>query len=98
MSADNGIYILESKDGFRVAHASAIENLWWWDEECAALNELNPKYLQQYFGKCKPFPTMIEAMKEAKSMYDEIMKSDFPVLEYGISFIYGWENKEFPNE
>ena len=30
MSADNGVYILKSKDGYRVAHAQAIENLYWW--------------------------------------------------------------------
>lgn len=34
MSADNGIYILQAKDGFRVKEAMAIENLWWWwDDE-----------------------------------------------------------------
>lgn len=30
MSADNGIYILKSKDGYRVIHAQAIENIYWW--------------------------------------------------------------------
>jgi hypothetical protein len=29
MSADNGVYILQSKDGFRVTHAQAIENIYW---------------------------------------------------------------------
>jgi len=34
MSADNGIYILKSKDGFRVIHAQSIDNLnWWWLDE-----------------------------------------------------------------
>jgi len=96
MSADNGIYILESKDGFRVTEGQAIENLWWWDEDAASRDELNPKYLIRYFGKCKVHKTSTEAMEEAKEMYDNIMQSDFPILEYGISFIPGWEDKPFP--
>ncbi|MGD2071862.1 MAG: hypothetical protein PVG65_00025 [Candidatus Thorarchaeota archaeon] len=34
MSADNGIYVLESKDGYRVKHTQAIENLYWWYTCC----------------------------------------------------------------
>lgn len=29
MSADNGIYILQTKDGYRVTHAQAIDNIYW---------------------------------------------------------------------
>jgi len=29
MSADNGVYILKTKDQYRVAHLQAIENLSW---------------------------------------------------------------------
>jgi hypothetical protein len=34
MSADNGIYILETKDEFRVIHAQAIENIYWHFDCC----------------------------------------------------------------
>ena len=34
MSADNGIYILQTKDGYRVVHAQAIENINWWFTCC----------------------------------------------------------------
>jgi len=34
MSADNGIYILKTHDGYRVTHAHAIENLYWWHNCC----------------------------------------------------------------
>ena len=128
MSADNGIYILKSLDGYRVTHAQAIENLHWWDnccdnpdvvddelkEDCfyhttckncgsknpeaEERNELNPKILKQYFGECKIFVTNEEAFKEAKKIYDEIMEDDFcPIVEYGIGYIKGWENKFFPD-
>lgn len=35
MSADNGIYILKTLDGYRVAHLQAIENIYWWPSCCS---------------------------------------------------------------
>jgi hypothetical protein len=96
MSADNGIYILQSKDGFRVIHTTAIDGLWWWDDE-KAKTSLNPKYLLQYFGKADVMKSEDEAWKVARDIYKGIMNSDFPVLEYGIKPIYGWEDKDFPS-
>lgn len=32
MSADNCIACLKCKDGYRVTHAQAIDNLTWWDD------------------------------------------------------------------
>lgn len=115
MSADNGIYILQSKDGFRVTYASAIDNLYWfWGDERLydesfvkseqergvenpymdkgeSRDELNPRELIEYFGNCEIIKTRIEALVKA----DEISR-DYDTLEYGISFIKGWEDKEFP--
>lgn len=40
MSADNGIYILQTKDQYRVAHLCAIDNVLWsavdgdWQNNC----------------------------------------------------------------
>jgi len=122
MSADNGIYILQAKDGFRVTEASAIDNLnWWWNDERLydekyvkeqeengvknpykgkgkSKNKLNPREIARYFGKADVFKTREEAMNKAIEMYDTIMRSNFPVLEYGISFVCGWEDKDFPYE
>lgn len=122
MSADNGIYILESEDGFRVIHAQSIDNLhWWWTDERLyddawvkaeqkkgnknpyegkgkSRDELNPRELIDYFGDCEVFKTKEEAFIEACKIYDEIMASDFPVIEYGIQFVSGWEDKEFPEQ
>ena len=98
MSADNGIYILKAKDGYRVVHAQAIENLWWWDELHDDSDELNPKYIFDYFNGSKVFKTKQEALSNAKKLYNEIINSGFPVIEYGIEWIEGWEDKEFPTE
>ena len=42
MSADNGVYILETRDGFRVSHLQSIENMYWWYDCCD-----NPKVEEQ---------------------------------------------------
>jgi len=34
MSADNGVYILHTKDGYRVNHCQAIDNIYWWHTCC----------------------------------------------------------------
>jgi len=95
MSADNGIYILQTKDGFRVIEAQAIENLWYWGWEDGPGSGLNPRYLKKYFGKAERFCTEEEAWKEASRLFKEIMDGDFPILEYGITPIFEPE-VEFP--
>lgn len=95
MSADNGIYILQSLDGFRVVHAQAIENLWYW-EDGGNREGMNPKYVSKYFGEAKLLADEAEAAKEALRLYKEITSEGYP-LEYGIVPISGWEDKEFPS-
>ncbi len=94
MSADNGIYILESKDGFRIVHAQAIENLMWWDG--CAVEGLNPKYVYDYFKYSKLIKDRGEAYIEAFDLYKELSAEGF--VEYGIVPIVGWEDKEFPEK
>lgn len=88
MSADNGIYIAEFPDGFRVIHAQAIDNLWY-DPENGQPSE-GPAHLptvKDYFGKAECFATLDEAWKKAQRMYKEIMDSECPILEYGVGEI-----------
>ncbi len=99
MSADNGIYILHSRDGWRVVLAQCIENLYWWeiDGEMKKLDILNPKILAEYFGRSNRLNSEYEAMEEATQLYEELMDDDFcPIIEYGISYINGYENEYFP--
>lgn len=95
MSADNGIYILQTLDGFRVKHTQAIDNLYWWEGETR--NEINPDTLKECFGLCDVLKTKEEALMKASKMEEEIANSSCPILEYGIQMIHGWENKVFPN-
>lgn len=84
MSADNGIYMLKSKDGYRVIKASAIENVW------LNYDELDPNYLKKYFGKAEVFIDRSKAFDEALRLESQ------GTTEYGIKTIPGWEDKEFP--
>lgn len=59
MSADNGIYILKTLDGYRVAHLQAIENIYWWPT-CCAHSEIEEIFFddgleggQHYHDVCK---------------------------------------------
>jgi hypothetical protein len=96
MSADNGVYIFHTKDGYRVKHAQAIENIYY---QCRRKGgpQFNARQLWFYFSDCKVFTTMEEAWKEAQRIYDEIMKDCCPIVEYGIQLI-GDGTFEFPKE
>lgn len=88
MSADNGIYVLQTPKGsgleYRVAHQMAIDNYRWDDEKGEYAND--PKIQIQNARKmwkgCKVFTDINEALKEAKKLYDEVGWT-----EYGISFV-----------
>ncbi|QQG42772.1 MAG: hypothetical protein HYW15_00965 [Candidatus Giovannonibacteria bacterium] len=58
MSADNGVYILatkgsEGKKEYRVAHAQAIENLWYKPDFPKEKPELSLEYVSVLFGDCR---------------------------------------------
>lgn len=83
MSADNGIYILKTKDSFRVIHAQAIENLFYtylnngtWKDDVVSTRAV------EYYGDCRYTRDESVALKIAMSM----AKRE-PILEYGIKTI-----------
>lgn len=83
MSADNGIYIAKFPDGYRVIEAMAIENINYYPKDSPEyLNEL-----KQYFGNAEVYDSRAEALVAAGEMEDKILSSNYPVLEYGISYI-----------
>jgi outer membrane protein assembly factor BamD (BamD/ComL family) len=79
MSADNGIYILKTKDQYRVIHAQAIENLWWSYLTNKFEDEMVPTRIIEYFGDSRFTRSYETAMKVANAI-----AKDYPVLEYGI--------------
>jgi len=99
MSADNGIYILKNNDGYRVTHAQAIDNLYWWRVEGGSIdqyeqrNEINPSVLFSYFKNSEVYKDKNEAWHQAVILYRQQ-----EIVEYGISFIEGFEEKDFPTQ
>ena len=75
MSADNGIYILKTKDGqYRVTHAQAIENIY----EDYYNNRYNPLEVVRVWGDCKYTRDMTKAYQIADAMQRK------QYTEYGI--------------
>lgn len=95
MSADNGIYILQTngENGFeyRVAHLQAIENLYYSDPSGDEI------YMWLFFRNAPRFFTKELALLCAQELETEILNDDFcPILEYGVSILE--VNKKFPSE
>jgi hypothetical protein len=84
MSSDNGIYIIYFPEGYRVAHAQAIENIDYFPPGTIERKQ----ELKKYFGKSKIFQSYKDAFTEAEKLANEILKDDFcPILEYGICYL-----------
>lgn len=77
MSADNGVYILKTKDKqIRVAHSQAINGLF--DHE----GKYIPEQIDRHFGNCKYTRSMDKAIRIAENI-----RKKLPVCEYGIQVL-----------
>ena len=75
MSADNGIYLHKFRDGWRVTHAQAIENIYW----KRGKNKYNYRILKQYFKDSPLFKTEKKALNYAFKLYKEIGWTEYGV-------------------
>ena len=83
MSADNGIYILKTKEGqHRVIHTQAIDNLYYSFLPTFDHGKLISSRLLEYYGRCKYTYEKDLAMYIAGKVFDEL-----DICEYGIQFI-----------
>ena len=89
MSADNGIYILKLKDQYRVAHLSAIDNVYYCemasveDNEYACRNhKLIPTRVVEMWGDCKYTRNFKKALEIANKWCSSLY-----VCEYGVNII-----------
>lgn len=79
MSADNWIYIAKFPDGYRVAHAMAIENVDYYPE-----NSIDRKIvLKGYFGKSKVHTTIESAVNAAKEIEAKEWWTEYWICEIG---------------
>jgi len=95
MSADNGIYILSTprKRGpgreYRVAHLQAVENMEydWNTNKLTADKRVWIVNAREMWEGAKVYLVKGDALNAAAAMYDEIMESECPIVEYGIRFV-----------
>lgn len=88
MSADNGIYVLKTRDQYRVAHLRAIDNVSWSVIDGDWYNNEETK------GKCVP-TRVVEMWGDCKFTRDEgkalslahRWASSLPICEYGVNII-----------
>lgn len=83
MSADNGIYILQTKGPeYRVAHHQNIEEIYGEFSDVSYQWQGNPQSIWEYFHDAKLFLTLEEALDFAADM-----SYHYDFLEYGICVI-----------
>lgn len=93
MSADNGIYILQTNNAsntgfeYRVAECQAIENINYYNPARGYNDKIaDDAMLVIYFGDSKVYDKK-EAYDMADRVENEILQSEYPILEYGVSTI-----------
>ncbi len=82
MSADNGVYLHKFKEGWRVVHGQAVENINYKPEK----DGYNHKELHDYFSESPVFKTEIAAMTYAMKLYKKYMDR-YGCVEYGIAIV-----------
>ncbi len=88
MSADNGIYILKTKDQYRVAHLQAIDNVSWsaidgdWQNNKSTKGKCVPTRVVEMWGDCKFTRDEDKALRLAHKW-----ASNLPICEYGVNII-----------
>ncbi len=89
MSADNGIYIAQFPDGYRVVHTSAIENIDFYPEGSIERKQM----LKDYFGESEVFVNYRYAYEHALILNEKLNEMDV-FLEYGILSLGEYESFE----
>lgn len=96
MSADNGVYILTTKnpDGegyeYRVAHCVAVDNISYQPD----YGSWNKEFLCLMFGRAVVHHELNEAVMKAHEQYLKLIEEGLPV-EYGVAHI-GAHDVVFP--
>ena len=93
MSADNGIYILETKGPeYRVGYHMAIDNIYGNFSDESLQWQGDPEEMYHYFHTDKMFSSLEEALD-----YAAVMSYDYEYLEDGICVIRDFKDWNFSN-
>lgn len=93
MSADNGIYILQTEGPeFRVAYQQNIDDIYGNFSDDSFQWQGDPETMFLYFGDAPVFSSLEEALDKA-----EEISYDYEYLEYGICVIADFKDWNFNN-
>jgi len=93
MSADDGIYILQTYGPeFRVTYAQAIDNIFGKFNDETLHWDGDPGMMQSYFGSSKVYSNIDEAYDDAVELS---MKYEY--LEDGVCFLTNFKEMKFPD-
>jgi hypothetical protein len=93
MSADNGIYILQTEGPeFRVAYQQTIDNIYGNFSDESFQWQGDPEMMLEYFEDAPVFSNLEEALDKASDM-----SYDYEYLEYGICVITDFKDWNFNN-
>jgi hypothetical protein len=93
MSADNGVYILQTEGPeFRVAYQQTIDDIYGNFSDETYKWQGDPEMMLLYFGDAPVFSNLEEALDKA-----EDIAYDYEYLEYGICVITDFKDWNFNN-
>jgi hypothetical protein len=93
MSADNGVYILQTEGPeFRVAYQQSIDNIYGNFSDDTFQWQGDPEMMLEYFEDAPVFSNLEEALDKASEM-----SYDYEYLEYGICVITDFKDWNFNN-
>jgi hypothetical protein len=93
MSADNGVYILQTEGPeFRVAHHQGIDNIYGNFSDETYKWQGNPEMMLEYFQDAPMFSNLEEALDKAADI-----AYNYEYLEYGICVITDFKDWNFNN-
>jgi len=96
MGADDGIYILEAADGYRVIHDQGIQNIFWDDIKNKSSDDINLYRLYLRFKDAKILKNKTEAQRQAEEMEQKRIEKWGSPCDRGIHFIDRLSNRSFP--
>lgn len=94
MSADNGVFILETKGKsgpeYRVTYAQAIDSIYGTIDDETGKWEGDMECMVSYFGRSKVYTILEEALDVAENM-----SHNYDYLEYGVCLITDFAHLTF---
>lgn len=94
MSASNGVFVLHTKDGYRVNYCANIDALYMNIDDNTYKWIPSLKVMKEVFGQSNVYSTKEDALRTATLMASF---SEPDTLEWGVAVLENFSDMEFPN-